>query len=43
VARETIYVMAGFEAPEWRSRWWARPPHPPDGGNASGTGQAASS
>ena len=26
VARETIYVMDGWEAPEWRSRWWARPP-----------------
>ncbi|HET6391748.1 MAG TPA: nuclear transport factor 2 family protein [Blastococcus sp.] len=26
VARETIYVMDGWEAPEWRSRWWAAPP-----------------
>lgn len=26
VARETIYVMDGWEAPEWRSRWWAEPP-----------------
>ena len=23
VVRETIYVMDGFEAPEWRSRWRA--------------------
>jgi hypothetical protein len=30
VARETIYVMDGFEAPEWRSAWWAEPPHPVD-------------
>ena len=26
VAREPIYVMDGWEAPEWRSRWWAEPP-----------------
>ncbi|HZB19299.1 MAG TPA: nuclear transport factor 2 family protein [Blastococcus sp.] len=26
VARETIHVMDGWEAPEWRSRWWAEPP-----------------
>ena len=32
VARETIYVMDGWEAPEWRSQWWAEPPHPPPGG-----------
>jgi len=31
VARETIYVMDGFEAPEWRSPWWAEAPHPVDG------------
>jgi hypothetical protein len=31
VARETIYVMDGFEAPEWRSAWWAEPPSPPAG------------
>ena len=31
VARETIYVMDGFEATEWRSPWWAEPPHPPTG------------
>jgi ketosteroid isomerase-like protein len=31
VARETIYVMDGWEAPEWRSQWWAAPPHPPGG------------
>jgi hypothetical protein len=30
VARETIYVMDGWEAPEWRSEWWAEPPHPPN-------------
>ena len=30
VARETIYVMDGFEAPEWRSQWWAEPPNPPE-------------
>jgi hypothetical protein len=32
VTRETIYVMDGWEAPEWRSQWWAEPPHPPSGG-----------
>jgi ketosteroid isomerase-like protein len=26
VARETIYVTDAWEAPEWRSRWWAGPP-----------------
>jgi ketosteroid isomerase-like protein len=31
VARETIYVMDGWEAPEWRSQWWAVPPHPAGG------------
>ena len=31
VARETIYVMDGFEAPQWRSPWWAEPPYPPPG------------
>ena len=31
VARETIYVMDGFEAPEWRAAWWAEQPHPVDG------------
>jgi hypothetical protein len=28
VSRETIYVMDGWEAPEWRSQWWAELPHP---------------
>jgi ketosteroid isomerase-like protein len=28
VTRETIYVMDGWEAPEWRSPWWAEPPRP---------------
>jgi hypothetical protein len=42
VARETIYVMDGWEAPEWRSRWWAEPPHPP-GGPSGDTGRGASS
>ncbi len=28
VSRETIYVMDGFEAPQWRSPWWAEAPHP---------------
>ena len=32
VARETIYVMDGWAAPEWRSRWWAEPPAPLDAG-----------
>ena len=32
VARETIYVMDGWEAPEWRSEWWAAPPNPVAGG-----------
>ena len=31
VAGETIYVMDAFEAPEWRSAWWAVTPHPVDG------------
>ena len=31
VARESIYVMSGFEAPEWRSQWWAEPPYPVTG------------
>jgi ketosteroid isomerase-like protein len=30
VARETIYYADTFEAPEWRSRWRAAPPHPDD-------------
>jgi hypothetical protein len=25
IARETIYVTEGFEAPEWRARWRAAP------------------
>jgi hypothetical protein len=25
IARETIYVAEGFEAPEWRARWRAAP------------------
>ena len=33
VARETIYVMDGWEAPEWRSEWWAAPPNPVAGGS----------
>jgi len=28
VVRETIYVMDGWEAPAWRSQWWAEPPNP---------------
>ena len=31
IARETIYVMDGWAAPEWRARWWAEPPNPPAG------------
>jgi hypothetical protein len=31
VSRETIYVMEGWEAPEWR----AAPPHKPHGAPAS--------
>jgi hypothetical protein len=31
VARETVYVMDGFAAPEWRSPWWAEAPHRADG------------
>jgi ketosteroid isomerase-like protein len=31
VSRETIYVMDGFEAPEWRSPWRAEVPHPVTG------------
>jgi hypothetical protein len=31
VARETIYVMDGWEAPEWRSEWRAELPHPAGG------------
>ena len=33
VAHETIYVMDGWEAPEWRSEWWAAPPNPVAGGS----------
>jgi hypothetical protein len=29
VSRETVYVDQGWEAPEWRSRWWAAPPRRP--------------
>jgi hypothetical protein len=29
VIRETIYVTQGWEAPEWRSPWWAAPPTRP--------------
>jgi hypothetical protein len=29
VARERIYVMEGFEAPEWRARWRADAPADP--------------
>jgi ketosteroid isomerase-like protein len=36
VAHESIYVMDGWEAPEWRARWWAAPPGGPDGEPASG-------
>jgi hypothetical protein len=43
VAGETIYVMDGWEAPEWRSQWWAEPPHPPGGGPSGDTGRGASS
>ena len=25
IARETIYVAEGFEAPEWRAEWRAAP------------------
>jgi SnoaL-like domain len=25
IARESIYVMEGFEAPEWRAQWRAEP------------------
>jgi hypothetical protein len=25
IARETIYIAEGFEAPEWRSKWRAAP------------------
>jgi hypothetical protein len=34
VARESIYVTEGWEAPEWRARWRASPPHDRD---ATGT------
>jgi hypothetical protein len=27
VVRETIYVADAWEAPEWRSAWWAEPPN----------------
>ena len=29
IARETIYYAEAFEAPEWRARWRAAPPHQP--------------
>jgi hypothetical protein len=28
VARESIYVAEGWEAPDWRARWRAAPPTP---------------
>jgi ketosteroid isomerase-like protein len=31
VARESIYVAAGWEAPDWRARWRAAPPRPLNG------------
>jgi hypothetical protein len=31
VAHESIYVMEGWEAPEWRAPRRAAPPHEPDG------------
>ena len=32
VAREHIYVMEGWEAPEWRARWRTQPPEVDDAG-----------
>ena len=26
VAAESIYVFEGWDAPDWRSKWWATPP-----------------
>jgi hypothetical protein len=26
VAAESIYVFQGWDAPDWRSKWWAAPP-----------------
>ncbi|HEX2288055.1 MAG TPA: nuclear transport factor 2 family protein, partial [Gaiellaceae bacterium] len=34
VSRETIYVAETWEAPKWRARWRAAPPHEPGGGPA---------
>jgi len=31
VAHESIYVMEGWEAPEWRAPWRTAPPREPDG------------
>ena len=30
VAVESIYVFDGCDAPDWRSPWWASPPHRAD-------------
>jgi SnoaL-like domain len=32
VAHESIYVTDGWDAPDWRSQWWASPPRPSGGG-----------
>ena len=29
VAAETIYVVEGWDAPDWRAQWWASPPRRP--------------
>ncbi|WP_113832288.1 nuclear transport factor 2 family protein [Blastococcus sp. TF02-09] len=29
VAAESIYVFEGWDAPDWRARWWAAPPQRP--------------
>jgi len=35
VVHESIYVMEGWEAPEWRAPWRAAPPRESDGEPAS--------
>ena len=40
VARETIYVGEGWEAPEWRARWRAAPPWSPGSGRSAEPAEA---
>ncbi len=41
VARETIYVAEGWEAPEWRAQWRAAPPRAEGGSPSDATAEVA--